>query len=76
MPKTKKSAIEFALCITNSEADLQKGKVYKLLPDESASKNKHVRVVDDSGEDYLYPAVFFVKIELPQEAKRAMLRAS
>jgi len=76
MPKSKTSAVEFALCIDGSEADLQKGKIYKVLPDESAGKSKHLRVVDDSGEDYLYPAAYFVKIELPQQARRAMLRAS
>ncbi len=76
MSKAKTAAVEFVLCIDATEADLQKGKIYKVLRDESAAKSKHLRVVDDSGEDYLYPAKYFIKIELPQEARRAMLRAS
>ena len=76
MSKSGKTPFEFALCIHDSEPDLQKGKLYKVLRDESAAKSKHIRVVDESGEDYLYPATYFVKIELPQEARRAMLRAS
>ena len=76
MAKTQKSPIQFVLCINNSEADLQKGKIYKVLRDESAAKSEYIRVIDDSGEDYLYPSAYFVRIELPQEAKRAMLQAS
>ena len=76
MPKVKKKHTEFLLCITDLEDDLQKGKLYKVLPDESAAKTNYIRVVDESGEDYLYPAIYFVKVELPLEAKRAMLRAS
>jgi hypothetical protein len=76
MAKTLKSQTEFVLCINNSEDDLQKGKMYKVIPDESATKSKYIRVIDDSGEDYLYPSAYFIKIELPQEAKRVLLRAS
>ena len=76
MPKTRNIPPKYLLCITNSEPDLQKGKLYRVLRDQSATKSKHVRVVDDSGEDYLYPETFFVRIELPQEAKRALSRAS
>jgi hypothetical protein len=76
MAKTPKRQTEFVLCINDSEDDLQKGKMYKVIPDESAAKSKYLRVVDDSGEDYVYPSAYFLKIELPQEAKRALLRAS
>ena len=76
MARTQKVPVEFVLCISSSEIDLQKGKIYKIILDESAAQSKYVRVVDESGEDYLYPSSYFVKIELPQEAKRAMLRAS
>jgi hypothetical protein len=71
-----KRLTEFVLCIDGSEDDLQKGKMYKVIPDADAAKSKYIRVVDDSGEDYLYPSAYFMKIELPQEAKRALLRAS
>jgi hypothetical protein len=76
MATTKSKSIQFLLCITNAEPDLQKGKLYKVVPDQSATKSKHVRVVDDSGEDYLYPITLFTPIELPQQVKRALLRAS
>lgn len=74
--RTKKKHVEFTLCVTDSEPDLQKGKFYKVLPDDSAYKNKHLRVVDDSGEDYLYPAHFFMSIKLPDEARKVLSRAS
>lgn len=74
--KTKKQTTEFTLCVTDSEPDLQKGKLYKVLPDHSAAKSKHLRVIDDSGEDYLYPAHFFMSIKLPEEARKVLSRAS
>ena len=76
MAKNKNVPTKYLLCITNSEPDLQKGKLYKVVRDQSATKSKHVRVVDDSGEDYLYPETFFLPIELPQQAKRALSHAS
>jgi len=50
--------------------------VYRLLRDEQAAKLRQVRVVDESGEDYLYPEGYFVPIKLPQSAERAVLRAT
>jgi hypothetical protein len=50
-------------------------KVYRLLKDERAAKLGHVRVIDESGEDYLYPEEFFVPIKLPQAVERAVLKA-
>ena len=62
----------FALCIENRGADdLEVRKVYRVLPDKAAAATGYVRVVDDSGEDYLYPGNYFVLLELPQKAKRA-----
>ena len=62
----------FALCIQNSGAeDLDVRKVYRILPDQAAAVSGYLRVIDDSGEDYLYPAKYFVALELPQKAKRA-----
>ncbi|HYP54330.1 MAG TPA: hypothetical protein VEQ42_12355 [Pyrinomonadaceae bacterium] len=51
-------------------------KVYRLLPDEKAAEHQLVRVIDESGEDYLYPESWFVPITLPQAAEEAMLAAS
>ena len=71
-----KQEIRFAVCITDSEPDLEKRKIYQVVPDEAAEKEGHVRVIDESGEDYLYPAEFFVAVEVPKEAERALLIAS
>ena len=76
MRKLSSQAIRFAICMTDSEPDLELRKIYQVLPDESAAKENLVRVIDESGEDYLYPASSFVFIELPQEAERAFLRTS
>jgi hypothetical protein len=62
----------FALCIENRGAeDLEIRKVYRVLQDKTAAATGYVRVIDESGEDYLYPADYFVFVELPQKAKRA-----
>lgn len=67
---------KFAVCITDAEPDLEPRKIYQVLPDETAEREHHLRVIDESGEDYLYPASYFVLIELPKEAERALLMAS
>ena len=70
----RKTEPRFAICIRNEDCeDLQPSKVYRVLKDESASHDDFIRVFDESGEDYLYPAEYFVTIELPQEAERALL---
>lgn len=62
----------FALCIENRGAeDLEVRKVYRILQDKAAAATGYVRVIDESGEDYLYPAGYFVFVELSQKAKRA-----
>jgi len=62
----------FALCIQNRGADdLEVRKVYRVLPDKTAAASGYMRVIDESGDDYLYPADFFVRVDLPQKAKRA-----
>lgn len=65
---------KFVLCINNkNEDDLTKFKVYQVLPDELASKDNYLRIIDDSGEDYLYPASYFSAIELPKVAQRLFI---
>jgi hypothetical protein len=76
MKTRKKSEIRFAVCINDSEPDLELRKVYKALPDEAAAKDQHLRIIDESGEDYLYPASFFVFVEVPKAAERDLLLAS
>jgi hypothetical protein len=62
----------FAVCIENRGAeDLDVRKVYRILRDKDAAETGYVRVIDESGEDYLYPAEYFVFVELPPRAKRA-----
>jgi hypothetical protein len=69
---------QFAICIQNEgyPASLELWKVYRILPDEKAAKHQLIRVIDESGEDYLYSEGWFVPIKLPQAAEKAMLTAS
>lgn len=63
----------FALCLRNDECeDLELRKVYRVLPDKRAEKDGFLRVVDESGEDYLYPESYFVFIRLPRKAQEAL----
>jgi hypothetical protein len=67
---------QFAICVRNEGAeDLEIRRVYQILPDARAAKDGYVRVVDESGEDYLYPADYFVPVELSREAERALSAA-
>lgn len=68
----------FLLCVRNDDypASLEVRKLYPALPDSKAEKLELVRVVDESGSDYLYPAEYFVAVRLPQSVKRALARAS
>jgi len=64
---------QFVLCVRNHGAeDLEIRKIYQILPDARAAKEKHIRVIDESGEDYVYPADYFVPVTLPREAERAL----
>ena len=67
----------FALCIENKECeDLEKRKIYRVLPDDKAAKEGYLRIVDESGEDYLYPQSYFALIELPRKVQDALQVAS
>jgi hypothetical protein len=64
---------QFALCVENKDSeDLEKRKIYVVVPDEEAQTEGYLRVIDESGEDYLYPASYFVFVELPAEAQQAL----
>lgn len=67
----------YALCVKNRgyAASLETRKIYRVLKDEKAAANDLVRIVDETGEDYLYPTSFFVAIELPKTAARMFSRA-
>lgn len=63
----------YAVCVHAKEGeDIEVRKVYEVLPDELAAKRRHIRVVDESGEDYLYPAELFVLLDLSREVERAL----
>lgn len=66
---------QFAICVKNEgyPASLQLWKVYRVLPDEKGARHKMIRVIDESGEDYLFSASYFVPVELPQEVESALL---
>lgn len=68
---------QFVICIDNSEypASLEFRKIYEAVPDAEAATHGQLRVIDESGEDYLYPAANFIPIELPKSAERAITRA-
>ncbi len=74
----RNSEPRFVLCIDNKDfpASLESRKLYRVLPDPSATKHKLVRIVDESGEDYLYPAAYFAAIRLPATVEKALLKAS
>jgi hypothetical protein len=66
---------KFVVCIENKSypASLEFGKIYRVLEDEKAARHQMLRIIDESGEDYLYPEKFFVDIKLPQIAEDAFM---
>lgn len=78
MKPQKKEALQFAVCINNSEypASLELHKIYRVLPDEDAAADGDFRVIDESGDDYLYPADWFVTVRLPEAVEQSFLRAA
>jgi len=64
---------QFAICINTDDPDLLTPRmIYEVLPDESAAKSNYLRVVDNEGEDYLYPADYFVFVDLPQVVEQVL----
>jgi len=66
------------VCINNDgySVSLERRKLYVTMPDAEATKHGQLRVIDESGEDYLYPQEFFVAVELPQSLRRRVLQAA
>ena len=64
-----------AICIDNTdyELSLERRKVYPVLPDEDAAQHNYVRVIDETGEDYLFPASRFVLLPVPRDVEEAVL---
>ena len=72
------TAKRFVVCLRNRgyEVALERRKIYRVLPDADAARHRQIRVIDESGEDYLYPQGFFAPIELPQSIRKAVLAAA
>ena len=68
----------FAVCVRNEgyEASLELHKIYRVLPDLEGEREADIRVIDESGEDYLYPVEWFVPIEVPESVQVSLLEAS
>jgi len=69
------AAHHFVVCLRNDDypASLETRRIYECLPDPDAEKHGQLRIVDESGEDYLYPKTYFVSIELPEAAEETMV---
>ena len=67
----------FAVCVSNKgyPASLEIRKLYQVIPDQQAGKMGQIRVVDESGQDYLYPEQYFAPVQLPQDIAKAVFRA-
>src|SRR5262245_8940876 len=76
MKKSNGTERQFVICIDNSgyPASLELHKIYVVLPDEKAAEDDFLRVVDESGEDYLYSSKRFVSVELPQRVKQSWVQ--
>ena len=72
------SSRRFAVCVNNGghEASLERNKIYVVLPDRDAERDGDLRVVDDSGEDYLFSADRFVPIDVPAAVKASLPKTS
>ena len=75
MTKGQKPKSRFAICVRSDDPDLLTPRtIYEVLPDESAARSNYIRVIDNEGEDYLYPADCFVFVDLPQAVEQVLLR--
>ena len=68
----------FAVCMKNTgyPSSLELHKIYRVIPDEDAAEDGDIRVVDESGEDYLYPAKWFAELKLPQEVQESLMHVA
>ena len=77
MARKNDKECKFAVCIESDDPDLlTPRRIYQVLPDESAAKSNYIRVIDNEDEDYLYPADYFLFIELPRNVELALLKAA
>ena len=78
MNPKERAHTQFAVCIRNADnpASLEMRKLYPVLPDTNAAAHGMLRVIDESGEDYLYPADDFLVLSLSYDVEQALLKAS
>ena len=76
MKRTGRKHVQFVVCVNNNgyPASLELHKIYRVLPDRDASEDGDLRVVDESGEDYVYAASRFVAVELPRTVRQTFAR--
>jgi hypothetical protein len=78
MRGTKKTGPGFVVCLKNEAyaASLERHKIYRVLPDPEAEKDGDLRIIDESGGDYLYPKDWFVLITVPDAVEASLLRTA
>ncbi len=78
MPSRRSKSTQYAVCLRNTgfEASLEVRKLYPVVNDPDAEANSLLCVIDESGEDYLYPAALFQRLTLPADLRRALRLAS
>jgi hypothetical protein len=76
--KSEQPEVTLVVCINNAgyAAALERRKIYQVLPDSSAAQHRLLRIIDESGEDYLYPEQYFVLVSLPPSIQEAVLQAA
>ena len=78
MERSFKAKTRFAVCVKNKgyEASLEIGKLYRVIPDDTAERHGYLRIIDESGEDYGYAATCFFAIDVPKPLERVLLKAA
>ena len=78
MQESKQNLPEFVVCINNSDypASLELHKIYRVLVDKGATEEGDIRIIDESGEDYLYSSSYFVPLQVPQTVEESLRKAS
>jgi hypothetical protein len=78
MEKSRQKLSEFVVCVDNSDypVSLELHKIYRVISDEAVEEEGDIRIIDESGEDYIYPSSYFVPIQVPQRVEESLLRAS
>jgi hypothetical protein len=74
----KEQSVKFAVCVDNDgyPASLELHKIYRVMPDEDAESDGDLRIVDESGEDYLYAAERYILLELPKAVEKSLLHSA